>query len=92
MHQAPPFQKTPSEAIGVRQIVTRDEENQTTVYRIAIPRNGLRPLKLKAGTVFGFALCVYDLDNGKQRRTMNFGNGITEMKCPALFRKMVLEE
>lgn len=92
MHQAPPFQKTPSEAIGVRQIVTRDEENQTTVYRIAIPRNGLRPLKLKAGTVFGFALCVNDLDKGKQRRTMNFGNGITEMKCPALFRKMVLEE
>ena len=92
MHQAPPVRKSPAEATGVRQIITRDEENQTTVYRIAIPRNCLRPLKLKKGTVFGFALCINDLDTGKQRRTMNFGNGISEMKCPALFRKMVLEE
>ncbi len=90
VHQAPPVRKSPAEATGVRQIITRDEKERTTVYRIAIPRNQLLPLKLREGTVFGFALCVNDLDQGKPRRTMNFGNGISDMKCPARFIKMVL--
>ncbi len=90
VHQAPPVRKSPAEATGVRQIITRDEKERTTVYRIAIPLNQLLPLKLREGTVFGFALCVNDLDQGKPRRTMNFGNGISDMKCPARFIKMVL--
>lgn len=91
-HHAPPTRRTPAEASGVRQFITRSEESGTTVYRIAIPRKLLAPLKLKPGTVFGAALCFNDADEGKVRRYMTFGGGIADRKCPALFRKAVLAE
>ncbi len=90
LHQAPPTRKSPAEAVGVRQIITRDEKRQVTVYRVAIPRTLLQPFKLKEGSIFGFALCINDLDPGKPRRTMNFGNGIADVKCPGQFIKMIL--
>ena len=91
-HHAPPTRRTPAEASGVRQFITRSEESGTTVYRIAIPRKLLAPLKLKPGTVFGAALCFNDADEGKVRRYMTFGGGIADRKCPALFHKAVLAE
>lgn len=90
VHHAPPFRNSPEEAVGVRQIITRNEAEKTTVYRIAIPRNLLEPLKLKEGTVFGLAFCINDLDPEKSRRSMNFGGGIVDIKCPGRFIKMVL--
>lgn len=89
-HQGPPNRKTPDEAAGVRQFITRNEEAKTTTYRIAIPRQLLSPLKLREGTVFGLGLCVNDEDPGEARYHMNFGNGIGEAKCPALFKKLML--
>ncbi len=91
-HQGPPTREIPGEASGIRQDITRNETAKTTTYRIAIPRRLLAPLKLQAGTVFGLALCFNDEDPGENRYYMNFGGGIGNIKCPALFRKMILVE
>lgn len=91
-HHAPPFCTSPAEVDGIQTVITRDETTKTTVYRIAIPRSRLEPLKLREGTVFGLALCINDVDPSKPRRTMNFGSGISDVKCPGLFIKMMLCE
>lgn len=91
-HQGPPTRQTPGEAAGVRQYIIRNAEAKTTTYRIAIPRQMLTPLKLREKTVFALALCFNDKDTGEARYHLNFGNGIGEVKNPALFEKMVLVE
>ena len=91
-HHAPPFRTSPAETDGIHSIITRDETAKTTTYRIAIPRAQLEPLKLRTGTVFGLALCINDADPSKPRRTMEFGSGISEVKCPGRFIKMILSE
>ncbi len=88
-HQAPPF-LTPGARSDIRQIVTRSETAHSTTYRIAIPREAIAPLRLREGTVFGFALCVNDEDPGEKRYYMAFGDGIADRKCPGLFRKAIL--
>jgi len=89
-HQGPPTRKSPAEAEGVHQIITRSEETGTTTYRIAIPRRLLSPLKLREGTVFGLALCFNDEDPGEPRYIMAFGQGIANEKCAGKFLKMEL--
>lgn len=91
-HQGPPTRETPGEVSEIKQDISRDEGAKTTTYRIAIPRRLLAPLKLRAGTVFGLAFCFNDEDPGESRYYMNFGGGIGNIKCPSLFRKMVLVE
>lgn len=88
-HHAPPFRE-PGARNDIRQIITRSEETHTTTYRIAIPQEAIAPLKLREGTVFGFALCVNDEDPGEKRYCMAFGDGIADRKCPGLFRKAIL--
>lgn len=89
-YQGPPTRKTPGEAEGVRQFITRSEETGTTTYRIAIPRRLLSPLKLREGTVFGLAFCFNDEDPGEKRYFMSYGLGIAEVKCPGKFKKVEL--
>ncbi len=91
-HQAPPTREAPGEAAGIRQFITRDEAAKTTTYRIAIPRRLVSPLKLREGSVFGLSLCFNDEDPGESRYHMNWGGGIGDLKCPARFRKVMLEK
>ena len=101
-HQAPPnriFPKTPpcvkcgggkGAAPGVRSIITRDEVRKVTLYRIAIPKQALAPLKLREGAVFGMDMCINDRDPGEARYYMCMSSGLAQAKLPALFKKAVL--
>jgi len=89
-HQGPPTRETPASVSEVQQYITRDEKAKTTTYRIAIPRQLLGPLKIKENVTFGLSLCFNDEDPNESRYYMNFGGGIGNIKCPALFKKMLL--
>ena len=101
-HQAPPnrvFPKTPpcmicgggrGAAPGVQTFITRDEERKVTLYRIAVPKQALAPLRFREGTVFGMDMCINDRDPGEARYYMCMSSGLAQAKLPALFKKAVL--
>lgn len=101
-HQAPPNRKFPpappcvncgggrGAAPGVQTFITRNEKSRTTIYRIAIPKQALAPLRLRTGTVFGMDMCLNDRDPGEARYYMCMSSGLAQAKLPALFKKAVL--
>jgi len=90
-HYAPPF-LTAGACPEIRQVITRSEKTKTTVYRLAIPRKLLEPLKLRPGTVLGISLCFNDKDPDEERYFMTFGEGIGNVKNPSLFQKVILQK
>lgn len=70
--------------------VTRNEEQKTTTYELALPWSELYPMKMAAGDSLSFSMLVNDNDGAGRKGYIEWGSGIGGAKDPLLFRTFQL--
>ncbi|CAA9583838.1 MAG: CBM9 [uncultured Truepera sp.] len=65
--------------------VTRDDEDQATVYEVALPWAELAPLSAETGQLYSFSFIANDSDGDGRKGWLEVGSGIGGAKDPGLF-------
>ncbi len=73
---------------NVKAMVTRDEEQKLTIYKLALPWSEISPIQSGRGEAMSFSLLVNDNNGDRRRGWIEWGSGIGNEKRPSLYRSM----
>ncbi|MCU6707832.1 hypothetical protein M6D81_03830 [Paenibacillus sp. J5C_2022] len=78
----------PGAVSNAQAAVTRTDEDEYTVYELALPWSELEPVKPHVGEAMSFSLLVNENDGNGRRGWIEWASGIGSGKRPSLYRSM----